>query len=327
MEEKKFSIIMAVYNKELYVEKAIESVLNQSYKNFELIIVNDGSQDNSIKICKRYAKRDRRIIILEQNNLGVSSARNLGINHSSGEYIIFLDADDYLENRCIEKFIQEVDINNDVYICSFRRIYKNWDEIVFNRFEKLKPLIKGTGQNVLKKMYDENIDEASVWANIYKREYIVKNNIYFFEGIIHEDEEWLIRVMLLASRVQVVDCLLYNTLAGVANSIINSNNYKKSLSKIIISDNILKFMNNINFEDDKLKKRLKLAMTSFYINSISQTESFTAKEREEILNLAKSKKYILKNASSNKQILAGILLFFLGFKFGSKILNKISKIR
>ena len=118
--------------------------------------------------------------------------------------------------------------------------------------------------------------------------------------------------MLLARRVQVVDCLLYNTLAGVANSIINSNNYKKSLSKIIISDNILKFMNNINFEDDKLKKRLKLAMTSFYINSISQTESFTAKEREEILNLAKSKKYILKNASSNKQILAGILLFFFG---------------
>ena len=255
MEEKKFSIIMAVYNKELYVEKAIESVLNQSYKNFELIIVNDGSQDNSIKICKRYAKRDRRIIILEQNNLGVSSARNLGINHSSGEYIIFLDANKVcLENRCIEKFIQEVDINNDVYICSFRRIYKNGDEIVFNRFEKLKPLIKGTGQNVLKKMYDENIYEASVWANIYKREYIVKNNIYFFEGIIHEDEEWLIRVNAASQQSTSYNCLLYNTLAGVANSIINSNNYKKSLSKIIISDNILKFMNNINFEDDKPKR-------------------------------------------------------------------------
>ncbi len=92
-----FSIILPVYNKEEFVAQAIESVLNQEYKNLELIVINDGSTDNSLYICEGYKHQDARVTIINQENSGVSKSRNVGIEKSNGKYIIFLDADDYLK--------------------------------------------------------------------------------------------------------------------------------------------------------------------------------------------------------------------------------------
>lgn len=110
--KKKISFIIPVYNAEKYVSRAIESVLNQTYKNIELIIINDGSKDSSLSICKSYQAADNRIIIIDKENQGVSSARNDGIKKASGDYIMFLDADDYVEKNIIEDSIKIIELNN-----------------------------------------------------------------------------------------------------------------------------------------------------------------------------------------------------------------------
>ena len=297
-----FSIILPVYNKEEFVAQAIESVLNQEYKNLELIVINDGSTDNSLYICEGYKHQDARVTIINQENSGVSKSRNVGIEKSNGKYIIFLDADDYL-----------------------KRIFPNGNSRIFNRFKNLYPKLNGSGQLILKEMYETNIYESSVWTNIYGREFINKNNLFFTNGLIHEDEEWLIKALLIAKRVKVLDMILYNTRAGVQNSIINSINYKKNISKILISDNILKFISNVKFEDTELEKRLKLGMTSFYIKAVIGCNIFNNNERKDILKLAREKKYILKNVVSIKQKLVKIIFDILGLDNGSKILNKVMK--
>lgn len=314
---------MPVYNKEGYISEAIDSVLKQKYKNWELIIINDGSNDNSLEICNTYKRIDDRIKVFNQDNLGLSISRNTGIKNSNGDYIIFLDADDYLEYNCLINIVNNISEMKDIYICSFKRIFPNGNSKVFNRFKYLIHNTEGSGQLILKMMYKLNIYESSVWSNIYKKNYIEKNKLYFSENLIHEDEEWLLKILLMAENVEVLNCLLYNTRAGVPNSIINSKNYKKNISKIIISENIMNFIQNVKFEDEELKERIKLAMTSFYIKAILKIDDFEDNEKRKILNTAKEKKHILKNAVSNKQKIAKIILKVFGLNIGSKILDKV----
>ncbi len=100
------SIIMPTFNGSVYIEKCIETVLAQTYKNFELIIIDDGSTDNTLSVCNSYAQKDNRITVIKTDNCGVSSARNAGISAAGGEYVTFVDDDDYLENALIEKYVE-----------------------------------------------------------------------------------------------------------------------------------------------------------------------------------------------------------------------------
>lgn len=116
------SVIVPAYNSSKYVKKCIQSVLNQDYNNFELIVVNDGSTDNTLEILNTLSKKDNRIKVLNQKNSGVSSARNLGLSNSSGEYITFLDSDDTLTKTALSDFLSEINENVDLVICSSREV-------------------------------------------------------------------------------------------------------------------------------------------------------------------------------------------------------------
>ena len=126
---------MPVYNVEKYVSQAIESVLNQSNDEWELIIINDGSTDDSFNICKRYSENNNRIKLINKNNSGVADARNKGLENSKGDYIIFLDSDDYLENECLDKLNRNISNEMDIYICSFERVFKDGNKRIFNRYD------------------------------------------------------------------------------------------------------------------------------------------------------------------------------------------------
>ena len=99
----KISIIVPIYNMEKYLNKGVNSIINQSYENLEIILVNDGSTDDSLNICNKFKKKDKRVVVLKKENGGLSSARNYGIEHANGKYISFVDADDYIEKDYIEK--------------------------------------------------------------------------------------------------------------------------------------------------------------------------------------------------------------------------------
>jgi glycosyltransferase EpsJ len=192
MRTKKFSIIVPVYNCQDYISRCIESVLSQTYKNLELIIVNDGSIDNSLEIIKQYAKEDKRIIVINKKNEGVSKARNVALDKATGHFVCFLDADDYLDLNFLEEsskiysknkdlewlgfgYYSEIEDENQVKICADKINYKT---------KYYKTL------NTLKKDFVELWDNTvfyNIVNKVFLRSIIVDNKIKFPKDYFGED--------------------------------------------------------------------------------------------------------------------------------------------
>ena len=126
MKEKLVTIVIPVYNSEKYLDDCIESVVNQSYKNIEILLINDGSTDNSKKICEKWSIIDKRIKIYNKKNSGAAESRNVGIEHSKGDYITFIDSDDYIETDLIEKCVKSIFTKNTIVMYGL----KNVDEVI-----------------------------------------------------------------------------------------------------------------------------------------------------------------------------------------------------
>lgn len=172
------SIIIPVYNSEKYIEKCLNSVLNQSYKNLEIICINDGSTDNSEEIIKKYKKIDKRIILFNKNNSGVSDTRNFGISKSSGNYIMFLDSDDYIE----EKYIEELEKNlHDAEI-----IKSAYTEVNLDKEEKKSIYKNNKNDYIFDITYPKELENHlktseynSSCCRLIKKSLIIENNIKF----------------------------------------------------------------------------------------------------------------------------------------------------
>ena len=126
MDEKLISVIVPVYNVERYLRQCIESITNQSYKNLQIILIDDGSKDNSGKICDEYAEKDKRVEVIHKENTGVSAARNTGLDNAKGEWITFVDADDWVEKNFCEILIKKATENeSDCIACGYNKVYCN----------------------------------------------------------------------------------------------------------------------------------------------------------------------------------------------------------
>ena len=180
------SVIIPIYNCEKYLSECIESVINQTYKNIEILLVNDGSIDNSQKLCEKYAKADLRIKLFNKNNGGPSSARNVGLNHSTGEYIAFVDSDDVLDHRYIEILYELIKINHaDISSCGYDTILPNGEIIQCQQFD----------QEVFgPKIGDINRSHYpyTVWHLLFKSKLIgntrFDENVYYLEDLKFVDE-------------------------------------------------------------------------------------------------------------------------------------------
>lgn len=177
------SIIIPVYNVEKYLERCIESVINQTYKNIEIILVNDGSTDNSLSICKKYKEKDKRIILIDQKNSGVSAARNAALKIAKGEYIQFTDSDDWLEKNMIEEMVySSITNDSDIVICEYKNYYeKN------NKFENttFKDYTNITFKDLIS---DDTTNYGGFpWNKLIKRKFIknlYSEDIHFYENLI-----------------------------------------------------------------------------------------------------------------------------------------------
>lgn len=208
MEKTLVSIIVPVYNVELYIKKALDSLINQTFKDIEIICVNDGSTDNSYEIMKEYANKDSRIVCLNQENQGVSIARNSGLNVAKGTYIMFADPDDWLELDAVEQAYnaiieQNVDVLRFGYYC-----YVNETEKYKKRVVKIFEDTEYTDPIQLK---DLRSFVACIWDKIYKKEFIVKNQIKFPQGIKGaEDGHFCLQCVFSDAKWGVLRKNLYN---------------------------------------------------------------------------------------------------------------------
>ena len=233
----KVSVIIPVYNVENYIEKCLNSVLNQTLKEIEIIIVNDGSKDSSKQKIEKYLeKHENKIIYLEKENGGLSDARNYGIGYAKGEYIAFLDSDDYIEPTMYEEMYKKAkEENSDMVECDFlweypRKVKEDVGIIYNNKKEML------TNVRVV------------AWNKLIKREILEKNNISFPKGLRYEDIEFTYKLIPYLNKVSYVDKEFVHYVQR-NNSIANVQN-ERTAEVFTIFDNIIKYYQEKGFYEE-----------------------------------------------------------------------------
>lgn len=209
------TIVIPVYNAEKYLELCIESVAKQTYINLDIVLIDDGSLDNSAEICKRFSGSDARIRYIRQNNQGVSAARNLGLQYAAGEYITFVDADDMLQPNAIEVMLSAMQEDTDLVIGSYERFRFGEGQAVVNDSRDFSYEDIRTQFAHLDKLID------FPWGKLFRRSVICENNIMFEKNIPYgEDHIFNIAFCCCARSVRVIDDVVYRyRLGGIASSV------------------------------------------------------------------------------------------------------------
>ncbi len=204
-----FSIIIPVYNVEEYLDRCVQSVINQTYSDIEVILVDDGSLDNSPRMCDEYARQNAKIRVLHKSNGGLSDARNEGLRIASGKYVMFLDSDDSIVDTACEKFAESIENHQypDIVLGQTVRI-SNGETSIINPYLDCNDV---TGSvflfNYLKKYHFFCMLAPN---NIYKRNLLIDNGLFFEKGLLHEDERWTPVVFLRANNVASIQNEFYN---------------------------------------------------------------------------------------------------------------------
>ena len=190
----KVSVIVPVYKVEQYISKCLDSLVNQTLEDMEIIVVNDGSPDNSEKIIKDYAKKYKNIKYLKKENGGLSSARNFGLKHATGEYIGFVDSDDYVDKRMYQMMYEKaIESSADLVVCDLNYVYEDKEEKAYSNIKTDTTDIKSIMNNIY----------PAAWNKLYKKE-LFDNEVYFKEGVWYEDVEFIYRLLPYVNKIGVV---------------------------------------------------------------------------------------------------------------------------
>lgn len=204
--EELISIIIPVYNVEKYLEKCINTIINQTYINIEVILVNDGSTDKSLNICNEFKEKDKRIKIINKKNGGLSDARNAGIKNAHGKYICFIDSDDYIHEKYVEELYNLIVKNNSqIAVCNFERVDEEGRCLSTNNI--IAEVI--SGKKTIEKL--SNKEFAPVGVVVWNKLYDINlfENIKYPIGKIHEDAFVIYKLYYLAEKVAITSKSLY----------------------------------------------------------------------------------------------------------------------
>ena len=187
------TVIIPAYNAEKYIGKCIESVLGQSWQNFEILVIDDGSTDGTGKVVKDYVKQDARVKYVKQKNMGVAKTRNKGVKMAEGEFVAFIDNDDYIDKDYLEKLRP-----------------REGEEVVISGFKRPDENGKIVSEMRLKNTEWSRFMNPTPWAKMYRKDFILKNEIEFLDNNIGEDIYFNLVAMLLAKEVRIIDYVGYN---------------------------------------------------------------------------------------------------------------------
>ena len=282
----KISIIVPVYQVEKYLKKCVDSVLSQLQADVELILVDDGSQDSSGKICDEYSRHNQNVIALHKKNGGLSSARNFGMTRASGEYIMFLDSDDWLEQGCIVRFLDYIDrYKSDLIVAKAFLVDENG-----KKKSKIDYKIQEgfyTCEDYLKEIRDKRNYCACAPFTIYNANFLRKHRFRFMDGIVNEDELWTAEVLLKAESVFFADFYFYNNLIRFG-SITHSKDMTKYGEDLLTVTN--KMCQLVNTSDYKNTQAIRDKIIFNYLHGICLID------KPIMQNSMLNKKYLICNS-------------------------------
>lgn len=239
------SVIVPVYNAEKYLRDCLASIQKQSYSEYEVICVNDGSHDNSEMICRSFVDIDNRFSLVNQDNKGVSAARNTGLSLAKGDYICFIDADDIIDSEFLAKLF---DLSKDgaFSLCSYTR---NIDKLGL----KETKLIDYSKDNFVSSVINETIEHPNLWLMLFNNDIIKKQNLQFYEGCIrNEDYEFYLRYLMFVDRIKVSNYKGYYYRTNVESAMhvttmksLNSLDASKRIGALLYENN---YTNDVNID-------------------------------------------------------------------------------
>jgi glycosyltransferase involved in cell wall biosynthesis len=274
----KVSIVIPVYNAAKYIEKCLNSVLKQTYDNIEVIIVNDGSEDNSKQICESYASSYKQIKVINQKNMGPSRARNRGIEESTGKYIQFVDSDDVVESEMTQKLVDAINSEVQLVICGYKKIYlesrveKTVDNIPHpSGIKDIHVFLNDFGT------YFEQILISSPWNKLYISDIIKENKLYFDPNVnLGEDLLFNLSYMKKCNKINIIQDTLYNYM-NIENESL-TRRYRKNLffNQKMLFGNIKEFLienNSCNSQNLDILENMYLGCLLVCFENIANHEN------------------------------------------------------
>ena len=302
----KVSVIVPVYNVGKYIEKCLDSLVNQTLKDIEIIVVNDGSKDNSIEIIKKFREKYQdKIKYYEKENGGLSDARNYGLKKATGDYICFVDSDDYIDVNLLEKLEKYMSLDNDMIKYKMVKVdecYREIEKINGPTFEQM------TGEEAFNILYGTDIMLQPAWLYLYKKSFLQENNFKYPVGKFHEDFATTALLMLKAKKVVSTD--IYGYYYYQSNeSITRGNNEEKKLKRAMDMlehyDNMEKDIENIDISE-KTKENVKIYYTN---NIILKVEDLSSENKKIYIKEIKRRKMQNNIKIRNfKQLLKRVIL-------------------
>ena len=287
----KYSFIVPVYNTEKYLKKCLDSLVNQTYKDFEIIVVNDGSTDKSSSIISKYQKKYKNIIVIDKENEGLSMARNRGVQKSSGKYIIFVDSDDYVSNKLLEEVDKKID---DSDILRFQLATEDEEYTKINEYHE-EGFESMCGYDAFKYLSSYHFVEPA-WCYVIRKNYYIENKFSFKKDVYHEDFGLIPYVIYKARKVKSIDFIGYYYIQR-NGSIMNNNDYKKTVKKAFDMLEQYKtmrlFAKNINRKNN---------LDDYFLSYISNSVIVKARE------LKKDEKKVYINELKKLNVFDGVLV-------------------
>ncbi len=268
----KFSIIVPVYNTEKYLKRCLDSIKIQTYKNYEVIIVNDGSTDNSSDIISEYPYK-----VINQENQGLSMARNNGVKVARGEYLIFLDSDDYIEKDLLKEIEKSLSNNPDLVRYQVKEVFDNESDI---KYEEI-PFTNKNGVEAFELITKYHFVE-NAWAYAIKKDYYLKEGFSFKRGTYHEDFGLIPLVIIKAKIVNSISYIGYCYYQR-SGSIMNSSDYDKTKKKVLDFYNHYSFLIKEILETSLDKKYFLSFISNSLLLKITELNSKDYKEFLKIL--------------------------------------------
>jgi len=307
-----FSIIVPVYNVEDYLPQCLDSILCQNFSDFELILVNDGSTDSSLKICQQYKKNFPQIILIDKANGGLSDARNTGLSSAKGDYIIFTDSDDYWQGKHVLEDLRQLisQTNPDIIIHEESRFFSENDVTCkYNqRFIKNK---NGKYEDEILNLVYHDLYVASAWDKVIKRSILIDNQLFFPVGRKSEDIEWCGKLMLYLKTFSIYSKSFYIYRQVRKGSITTTVSAKH------IEDVYEMVKNGLSSEKTKsqsLNKAIENYWACNYVVILKDFYVLSAKTRKEIWSNLVSWKYLLQKGRNVKVDKVMKFYSFLNFK-------------
>ena len=309
----KLSIIIPAYNVEKYLAKCLETCLNQdvSKDSYEIIVVIDGSPDNSLEIAQSYANKYNNISIINQENQGLSMARNNGLRQALGEYVWFIDSDDWIETNCLKRICSHLINSLDILQIQYRYVFSDSIQLKDGNLTIINGIKTG------KEVTINGGLPAPVPFSIYRKNFLIKHRLCFQKGIYHEDSEFKPRATYLANRITSDNEISYNYLQRTSGSITSNFKLKNGLDIIFVMNSLLNFTNQHKMtllEKKAFYQQIGLAMNTLllgYRELVTGDKKRLIKELSKQTHLFKS----MSKSGKKKYIIEG-LVFSLNTSLG-----------